>query len=81
MSYTLLEKLQPQARKNYRCIWCLELILKGDVHVYEVSIYVGNFQRHRWHTECYAAAQLNFANGDDEEFEAHACRRGTTEEA
>lgn len=80
MSYQLLSETKPKARKPYRCIWCPEQIAKGEVHVHEVSKYEGEFQDHRWHPECKAASDEFFRKFGEEEFEAHACKRGTMEE-
>lgn len=80
MNYTLLSKTEHTAkRKAHRCIWCPELIALGERYVAERSVYDGDLQSFQWHPECYTAAQDYFH--DEEEFEPHACRRGTTEEA
>lgn len=81
MSYQLLSETEPVARKEYRCIWCPELILKGEKHVHESSKYDGDFQDHRWHLECKKAADGFFRKCGDGEFMPHACKRGTNEEA
>lgn len=81
MSYQLLSKTQPIARKEYCCIWCPEKINKGEKHLHEASKYDGEFQDHRWHPECYDTASLFFKKYGEEEFEPHSCKRGTTEEA
>jgi hypothetical protein len=80
MSYLLLSETTPTARKDHRCIWCPEMILKGEKHIHEVSTYEGDFQDHRWHPECRKAMMENF-NRNEPEFDAHACKRGTSEEA
>ena len=80
MSYQLLSKSMPVARKQYRCIWCPEFILKGEKHAHENSKYEGEFQDHRWHLECRNAADKYFRENDDG-FDAHTFKRGTTEEA
>ena len=78
MSYQLLSKTEPTARKLYHCMWCPEDILQGEKHVHEVSKFDGEFQDHRWHPECWAAALLYFSGADDT-FEPHQCKRGTLE--
>lgn len=80
MSYQLLSETHPVARKDYRCIWCPENILKGEKHVHESSKFDGDFQDHRLHMECKAASDLYFHESGDGEFEPHACKRGTIEE-
>jgi hypothetical protein len=75
MSYQLLSRTEPKARKEYRCIWCPEKILKGEAHVHEVSKFDGELQDHRWHPECLAAC-----GSDDDSFCPHECKRGSTEE-
>lgn len=76
MSYQLLNITKPKARKSYKCIWCDEPILSGEVHVHEISKYDGNLQDHRWHNECNAAAQEFFRIEDICEFEAGDMARG-----
>lgn len=81
MSYLLLSETKPVARKEYRCIWCPEKILKGEKHLHERSKYDGRFQDHRWHPECREAADLFFREYGEEHFFPHDCKRGTSEEA
>ena len=66
MSYSLLSENHPKARKEHQCIWCGQMILKGEKYRRETSIYDGNFQNHKWHLECDAAAKVEFRNGEDE---------------
>lgn len=81
MSYQLLSETEPVARKEYRCIWCPEKILKGEKHTHEASKYDGELQDHRWHLECRAAAASFYREYGEEEFQPHAFNRGTDEEA
>lgn len=78
--YELLSETEPVARKDYRCIWCPELIRKGEKHIHEVSKYDGDFQDHRWHPECKKASYGFFRKYGEEEFTPHECKRGTSEE-
>lgn len=80
MSYTLFSKTKPVARKEHGCIWCRELIAVGSVYVREASTYSCDFQSHKWHPECWDAAQKYFAEGE-EEFDPHTHKRGSLEEA
>ena len=80
MSYQLLSKTEPKARKEYRCIWCPEKILRGAQHVHEVSKYDGDFQDHRWHPECKQASYRFFRESGEEDFIPHSCQRGTINE-
>lgn len=80
MSYTLFEDRVRKARKPHRCIWCPELIAKGETYHDERSVYDGNIQRHRWHPECQTAAHKFFRESCGEDFMAHSCKRGTCEE-
>lgn len=77
MSYGILSETKPKARKDYRCIWCQETIFKGEIHVHEISVFDGNFQDHRWHVECDAAAAEHFK--DEEEFYPGEYKRGSFE--
>ncbi len=81
MSYHCLSSTKPKARKDYACIWCPEKILKGEVHVHEVSTYCGDFQDQRWHPECRDAASKYFRESGDDEFSPNECKRGTNEPA
>jgi len=80
MSYQLLSETEPKARKDYRCIWCPEKILKGEKHIHETSKYDGDFQDHRWHPECKQASDKFFRLTGEEEFDPHSCKRGSTEQ-
>lgn len=55
MSYTLLSLVERTAAKGHRCIWCWESIRIGDRYADERSVYDGNMQHHRFHTECLGA--------------------------
>lgn len=52
----------------------------GETYKEEASVYYGELQHQRWHPECYEAAQKFFRESGEEDFEPHACKRGTTEE-
>ena len=79
--YLALSETEPVARKEHRCIWCPEKILKGERHLKEASLYQGDFQNHRWHMECRRAATSYFSDhNNDGEFESHEFKRGTTEQ-
>lgn len=76
--YTLLSSTKPKARKQYNCIWCMEHILPGEVHVHENSVWDGNFQDHRFHIECdIAADKYNELEGGYYEFAPGDFKRGT----
>ena len=66
MSYRLLNRTTPKGRRTYRCIWCGEDIPAGEQHIHEISVFDGNFQDHRWHPECEAAAQECWDGWDSE---------------
>jgi hypothetical protein len=59
MSYELLSKTRPIARKDHRCIWCGQKIPKGEQYISEQSVFDGDFQNHHWHFECLEDAQAN----------------------
>jgi len=80
VSYQLLSITIPVARKEYRCVWCPEKILKGEKHIHESSKYDGRFQDHRWHPECKEASEVFFRTYGEDEFQMHACKRGTMDE-
>lgn len=66
MSYTLLSKTNPKARKDHRCIWCGQTIPKDSQYVAERSVYDGDMQNHHWHGECWNDEQHN---NDEPEWE------------
>lgn len=67
MSYTLLSQTTPKARKEHRCIWCGETILKGKQYTAERSVFDGEMQNHHWHPECLEDCRLE--NSDECEYE------------
>lgn len=81
MSYEQISSQQCVAKKDHRCIWCPEMIRKGDTYRREVSKYDGDFQYQAWHLECAAVAEEAWRQGDDGEFMPHSFQRGTTREA
>lgn len=48
----MFDILKPKARKNYLCIYCGELILKGETHSKASGKWEGEFQSWRMHNEC-----------------------------
>ena len=66
MSYTLISETTPVAKKAHICIWCGEKIIPGQCYVRERSVYDGEPQSHKWHTECRAAAIEYLLEGEDE---------------
>lgn len=80
MYYDLLSLTRPKARKQYRCVWCWEPVLQGEVHVHEVGVFDGDFQDDRWHNECHVAADEFFhEDGGVAEFSPGEFKRGTTD--
>lgn len=79
MSWTHLSTSHPIARKEYRCIWCSEPILKGEKHVIISGIGDGDFQSNRFHAECYKASQLYFQTTFDDFFDPYEFKRGSME--
>ena len=47
---------KPYGRKDYRCEWCGQKILRGEQHIHFVGRWEGEFQDWRMHPECYDAA-------------------------
>ena len=56
MSFLLLTQTKLKARKDHRCIWCGQLIPKGENYIRESSIFENDFQDHKWHPECHEVA-------------------------
>jgi len=77
MSYSLISRTEPTARKEYNCIWCPEKILRGEKHVHEISK-ADEFQNHRWHLECWSASQEYFSENPGEDMlYPHESKRGS----
>jgi hypothetical protein len=66
MSYQLLSLRHVKAKKRHKCIWCGQRTEIGDQYVREFSMYCGDVQDHKWHSECYDDAQKQFSTGDVE---------------
>lgn len=49
----------PKARKDHRCEWCAEVILKSERHVKNTGVWEGTWQNWRMHDECYEDASIN----------------------
>ena len=81
MSYLLLSFDNQVARKSHRCIWCPERIELGKEYCYQAGVDLDGFTAVHWHPECYDAAQRYFRTSGEDEFEPHACQRGTCDEA
>ncbi len=45
----------PVGRKDYRCEWCGETILRGEKHTQFTGMWEGEFQNWRMHDECHEA--------------------------
>jgi hypothetical protein len=45
----------PAARREHRCEWCGQKILKGEKHYKFNGVWQGDFQNWRMHTECSEA--------------------------
>ena len=78
---TILRQIKLKAAKVHSCIWCPEKIAKGEQHLHLISVFNRDFQDHRWHPECLAAWGRDYAENHEEDFPAHAFKRGSTEEA
>lgn len=68
MTYHLFSMTDRKAVKQHQCVWCGEIIAKGDAYLDERSVYDGSIQRNRWHPECLEAARQGWRDGDDAEF-------------
>lgn len=66
-------------KKDYRCEWCGETILKAETHHHFVGKFEGEFQNWRMHSECneaYSSSWRDFQDG----FSPYEFKRGSTEE-
>jgi len=83
MSYTQLAAEHRKARKDHKCVWCGEKILKGQTYDYYAGVFDGEFQISRYHMECTGVAgewcRENDPWGDG--FDPYQFYRGTPIEA
>lgn len=75
-----LSTTYPRARKLYHCVWCGEEIPVGQKHLKYVSIYEGDFNSWRAHSECEHMMDCVLDSADSFEFEEYVHRRGRTQE-
>jgi len=66
MCLELIREGDPVAKKEHRCIWCGETILKGEKHHQQVGRFDGELQDGRYHNECWVDAGRSFREGDCE---------------
>lgn len=64
MCLQLIREGDPVGRKDHPCIWCGEVIPKGEKHHQQVGFYDGGIQDGRYHNECFADAKVRFREGD-----------------
>lgn len=68
--------LHPVARKEYKCIYCGEKILKGEKHCKATGAWEGDLQDWRMHNECNEAHEKENRQGcGDGGIDAYASRR------
>jgi len=75
MCLELIREGDPVAKKDHRCIWCGETILKGEKHHQQVGRFDGEIQDGRFHRECWTVASESFK--DECEFTLWGHERGT----
>jgi len=81
MSYTELGSGVRKARKDYRCMWCNQIINKDEHYSWRTYIYEGDFHGgEKMHIECFKAMSSGFdSNEDDGSFMPGEYIRGSTE--
>ena len=75
MTYRLLSSDERKARKQHRCVWCGEKILKGEKYRHEKSVYDDQMQDQKMHMECVKAADAYFKETREEEFDPYEHER------
>lgn len=78
MYYEAISDTSPKAKVNHQCIWCGEDIKIGEIHRRIVSKYMGDFQDHRFHSECVKPCHM-VCMRQDGEFQPHDNMRGSVE--
>lgn len=76
--YTHLGTGMHKARKKHSCMWCGEIIEVGTLYVRSRSIYDGDFQELKLHTECDCALDESVKDEPDGEFETYCNERQIT---
>lgn len=76
--YREISNTTPKAKKAHCCIWCGEDIDVGVQHYHIVSVYMGDFQDHRFHIECINPCH-EVCDENEGEFEPHGNVRGSLE--
>jgi hypothetical protein len=59
MSYVELKNQHVKGRKEYRCEWCGQSILYGEVHLSRVYVIWGEITSGRMHLECERAMVIS----------------------
>lgn len=77
-SECLIRQTWLKAKRNHICIWCGEVILRKNLHLYRVYRFQGNFMTDRLHEECSIALATHPQSLDliDDGFEPGSFRRG-----
>ena len=65
-------------RKDYRCEWCGEKILKGERHHQYRGIWQNEWQNWRMHNECWGGHQTNYDPDGFTPFQAERPKAETT---
>lgn len=64
----------PKARKDHKCLWCGEMILKGEIHTQFKGLWQGDWQNWRMHNECIVPCGKD--TDYDEGIEEYVHKRG-----
>ena len=77
-----LRSSTPRAAKVHKCSWCGEDIVIGEKHHYVVGLFEGEIQNQRLHNECETAKENYYFDDphDNEGFEEHGFKRGSTDQ-
>jgi len=65
-----------RAAKQHRCIWCGQLICKGDLYARQSGVWEGDYQTNLYHPECFDNGQLT--SDFDDGFMPHENERPPT---
>lgn len=58
MSWSHIADAHPIARKVHQCVWCGQMIEKGEKHYSYTGTMDGEFQHNRAHLDCESAMNL-----------------------
>lgn len=76
MGWQLLSQSSPRAVKEWKCIWCGEIIPVGTKYKRVNGLSDGDFQSNPFHPECLAACEEELRGIHEDTFMPYENKRG-----